>query len=180
MFTIHAPSRHGTHSSAQGRPQHSTAQRSAAHHNTAGYGATHNRIKILQHGSKYWYMIKHSSAQHRGKGAGAHGGGQASRTPPGRPSWETRKCDQGPCMCPITRGFPAISLSMIPSSGDRRSSLPVPSTPSQQQGAWGPRAKGSSHQIPAAACNERGRRQTPRRVASRLLRCCCPQLTMYW
>lgn len=79
--------------------------------------------------------------------------------PPLASSWETRKCDQGPRMCPITRGFPAISLSMIPSSGDRRSSLPVPSTPSQhQQGAWvawGPRAAAVHQQIPTAACNER-------------------------
>lgn len=79
--------------------------------------------------------------------------------PPLASSWETRRCDQGPCMCPITRGFPAISLSMIPSSGDRRSSLPVPSSPSQhQQGAWvawGARAAAVHQQIPTAACNER-------------------------
>lgn len=119
-------------------------EHSTAHHGTAGYGISLWQIHIAEQSAA------HSRAR-------AEEGGQASRTPLAK-SWETRKCDQGPCMYPITRGFPAISLSMIPSSGDRRSSLPVPSTPSQQQqGVW--RGKVSlgakSHQIPTAACNDR-------------------------
>lgn len=116
---------------------------------------------------------RQSKPQHAALQSKITGRRPSFRDAPLAPSWETRKCDQGPCMCPITRGFPAISLSMIPSSGDRRSSLPVPSTPSQQQqGAWGlggPRAATKSQ--PLHAMGGRDRRQTPTCRLSTWVRC---------
>lgn len=163
MPAIHAPGRHGAHSAGQ-----STAQRS---HSTKGLRCD---TIILQHcGSD----IQHSKAQQGAarSRAGAQEGGQASRTPLAA-SWETRKCDQGPCMRPITRGFPAISLSMIPSSGDRRSSVPRPTSSKGPGGAWGPRAATKSQPLHAMGVTDR-RTADSRSPASRacyatlLLRC---------
>lgn len=103
-------------------------------------------------------ILQHKAEQEHTKEAKLQGDPPAA-------SWETRKCDQGPCMRPITRGFPAISLSMIPSSGDRRSSVPRPTSSKGPGGAWG--AKGS-HQIPTAACNEHDRQTDRRQTRSRL------------
>lgn len=117
---------------------------------------------ILQHcGSN----IQHSTAKRSTKQSRSTGRRPSFKDPPLAASWETRKCDQGPCMRPITRGFPAISLSMIPSSGDRRSSVPRPTSSKGPGGAWG--AKGS-HQTPTAACNEHDRQTDRRQTRSRL------------
>lgn len=170
MPAIHAPGRHGAHSAGQ-----STAQRS---HSTKGLRCD---TIILQHcGSD----IQHSKAQQStAKHSKAlHGAEQGHRKeaklqgPPLAASWETRKCDQGPCMRPITRGFPAISLSMIPSSGDRRSSVPRPTSSKGPGGAWGPRAATKSQPLHAMGVTDR-RTADSRSPASRacyatlLLRC---------
>lgn len=132
------------------RAEHSTAQ--------PRRGGLRCDTMILQHcGSN----IQHGKAQH--KAEQEHRKEAKLQGPPLAASWETRKCDQGPCMRPITRGFPAISLSMIPSSGDRRSSVPRPTSSKGPGGAWGPRAATKSQPLHAMGVTDR--RQTRSRLS---------------
>lgn len=83
----------------------STSQRGygAIQYSTANLIDTATQYNLLH----YYYDNSPSSAQHEASQEPRWEEAKLQGTPLAR-SWETRKCDQGLRMCPITRGFPAI------------------------------------------------------------------------